>query len=151
PLVGSERFRLRGRIFFEGDATGEPCGSFVLTRSRLGIRNGGAGYDFFPSGEVHHELSGNGLQQLALVTEGNAMLAGGGSTGLDERISHAGSLLLHGFKRFPDHRWPHSHGTQVADLLDRQQIGERIGGGGSDQTRTLPVRQLARSQVKNSE
>ena len=79
------------------------------------------------------------------------MLGGGGSARFDQRISHAGSLLLHGFERLANHGGTHAHGTEVADFLDLQQVGEGIGRRGDDNARTLPVRQLARSEMENSE
>ena len=48
-----------------------------------------------------------------------------------------------------DHRRPHPHGAKVANFLDFQQVGKRIGRRGSNQARALPVRQLARREVEN--
>ena len=46
-LICSQRFGLRGRIFFERNAARKPHGSFVLLRPRLRRRNRRAGDDFF--------------------------------------------------------------------------------------------------------
>ena len=148
-LVGRQRLGLRGRILFQRDAAGEPDGGVVLLRTGLGSRNRRAGHNFFPSRKVHHELSRDRLQQPALMTERHAMLVGGGNSGIEQRISHARRLLLHGFERLPNHRRPHPHGAQVANFLDLQQVGKRVGGRGSNQPRALPVGQLARREMKN--
>ena len=97
-LVCGERLGLRGRILFECDATGEPDGGFILTRSRLRIRNGCGGYNLFSRREIHHKLSGDGFQQFALVTKGYAMLVCGRSARFQQRVSHARGLLLHGLE-----------------------------------------------------
>jgi hypothetical protein len=151
-LIRGQRLGLRGRILFERNATGEPDRGFILfLRSRLGRRNRRGGYNFFPRREVHHKLSGDRFQQFALMTKRYPMLVGGRSARFQQRISHARGLLLHGLERLPDHRRAHPHRAQVADFLDLQQVGERIRWGGNDQPRTLPVGQLARGEVKNSE
>ena len=84
------------------------------------------------------------------MPERNAMFVRGRSSRFEQRIFHARSLLAHGVERLADHRRAHAHRAQVANFLDFEQIGKRIGFGGRNQPCALPVRQLARREVKNS-
>jgi len=150
-LISRQRFGLRGGIFFERDAAGEPAGGFVLAGSGFGRWDGSAGNDFFARSEVHYKLPGDGLEQAPFMTESNSMMfGGGGSSGFDQRVTHAGSLLLHGLERFADDGRAHAHGAEVADFLDFQQVGKRISGAGRDEPGALPVGKLARREMKNS-
>ena len=93
---------------------------------------------FSRAAKIHHKLSRDRLQQLALVAERHAMLVSGRSAGLEQRISHARRLLLHGFERLPDHRRPYPHGAQVANFLDFQQVGKGVGDRGTQSTPRAP-------------
>ena len=79
------------------------------------------------------------------------MLAGEGRSGFNQGIAHSGSLLLHGLERFANYRWAHAHGTEIANFFYFEKVGEGVGGRGSDEAGALPVRQLARREMKNSQ
>jgi len=139
-VVGGKGFGLGCGILFERDAAGEPDGGLVLARSGFGLWDRSARDDFLASGEIHYKLSGDGLEEFALVTEGDAvMLGGGGSSGLDQRVTHAGGLLLHGFERLADYGRANPHGAEVANFFDLEQIGERVGRTGRDESCTLQL------------
>ena len=72
-MIRGDRLGLRVGIFFERDAAGKPRRNFMFPRSGLGSRNGRAGYDFLALGKIHQKLSGDWLQQFAVVPEGHTM------------------------------------------------------------------------------
>ena len=106
-LVGGQRFGLGCGIFFQRDAAGKPYGSLVLLRTGIGQWNRRAGDNFFARGKIHDKLAGDRLEQSAFMAESDAMLVGGGGSGVDQGIAHARCLLLHGLERFADHGRAH--------------------------------------------
>ena len=73
----------------------------------------------FLAGEIEHELARDGFHQPPLMPEGNtppALVC----ARLEQRIFHAGNLLLHRFQRLPDHRRAHLLRAQVSHFLDLQ-------------------------------
>ena len=121
----------------------------VSRRRFRATRDGSTGHEPLAGSEVKHELSGDGFDHFALVTEGNA-LPGGEGTSLKQWIFHPRNLLQHGFKRLPDDRGPHLAGAQVADFFDLQELKKRIGLGSRHQPSLLPGCQLARRDPQNA-
>src|ERR1035438_10025092 len=138
-MIRGNGLRLSVGILFEGDASREPCRSFVLAGTGLGLWHGRGGQDFLALGKIHQELTCDRLQQPALVAESHAVLRRRGSTGLEQGFLHARSLLAHGIERLANHRRTDAHGAQVANLFDFQEIGKRIGFGRRYQAHPLPI------------
>src|SRR6267143_103711 len=147
--VSRDRFRLHVGIFFERDAPCKPYRRFVFAGRRLWGWNRCTGDNFFSRQEVHDELPGNRLQQLAFVTKSDSVLVGKGSAGFGQRILHAGGSLLHGLQRFANHCWTHALGAQITNFFYLQEIEEGIGLRRSYEPCPLPVRQLALSEMEN--
>src|SRR5581483_10083214 len=144
-LVSSDRLRLRARIFFQRHSASEVLGRGFGHMDSVHL----GGYHFMIRGsEVHHELPRDGLHGMSLVTEGHPR-AGGECARLEQRVLHAGDLLLHGAQRFPDHGGAHSLGAQVAHFLHLQQIKEGITVAGGYQPGSLPLGELTGSDAQN--
>jgi len=94
-------------------------------------------------------LPGDRFQQLALVPEGDPVFPRGLSSRLKEGLFKSGGLLPHGVQRLPNHRWAYAHGAKIADFLNFEQIGKRVGLGGIDQPSSLPIGQLTWAEVEN--
>src|SRR5271155_1794454 len=154
-LISRDRLDLGVGIFLEGNALREKPSNIGWDRSRLdqrswAFRTCGAGDYFVSSGEVEHELAGNGLDQFAFVTECNAV-SGAEGAGLEQWILHSRSLFLHGLERLADHRGAHFGGAQVSNLFDLQQVKKGIALGGGNQSGFFPTCQLTRREPKNPE
>src|SRR5271166_2488102 len=69
---------------------------------------------------------------------------------LEQRVLHAGYLLLHGLERLADDSRTHALGAQVANFDELEEIvpGEGIGNG--NKSRALPTGQLARGDVQET-
>src|SRR5215469_4033706 len=122
----------------------------LLRRSRRRFYGGRTGHDSLFRGEIEEELTGNWLEQPALMPEGDAV-PGGCGAGLQQRILHTRHLLLHGFQRLPDDRGPDLLRAQVADFLDLQEVEKRIALRDGHQSGFFPTRQLARREPKYAE
>jgi hypothetical protein len=155
PLIGRDRLGLGIGVFFKRNALREKASNVGGNRSRPDQRSGafrtrGTGDDFVSSGKVEHELAGNGLDQFTFVTESNAVPSAEGA-GLEQRIFHSRSLLLHGLERLADHRGAHFGGAQVSNFFDLQQVKKGIALGGGNQSGFFPTCQLTRREPKNPE
>ena len=69
--------------------------------------------------------------------------------GLDQRVLHAGHLLLHGLQGFANDRRPHPLGAQVANFLKLQEVveGERLGN--RNKSCPLPAHKLLGRDVQD--
>src|SRR5581483_3607700 len=123
----------------------------MLARRRFlpGDRRGG--HNLLALRKIHQELSGDRLQQLAFVAEGDTMLRRSPRSSFEQRILDTGCLFSHRIKRLANHSRTHTHCAEVSNLLEFQQLGERVRLRGRDEASPLPVRQLARSDMQNSE
>ena len=99
-------------------------------------------------GKVHDELAGDGFHRVPFMAVGHAR-ANAESAGFDQRVLHAGHLLLHGLQRFADGCRTHTFGPQVTHFHELKQIeeGECVGNG--DESCFLPASQLAGRDVQD--
>jgi hypothetical protein len=97
--------------------------------------------------KIEHELAGDRLEQMSLMTESHAVACRKGAR-LKQGILHAGDLFLHGLKRLPYHGRPYFAGTQIANFLDLQKIKKGILLRGGYQSGFFPTRQLTRREPK---
>lgn len=70
------------------------------------------------------------------------------NTSLKQRILHPGNLALHGIERSANHRRSHLLSAKFAQLPDLKKIVKGITFGDSDQSSTLPSRQLVRADAQ---
>ena len=146
--VNGDGFALGRGVFFEHDAAGKQVGDVGDDQFRPGA--GRAGYNFFFGSEIEHELSRDGLKQVAVVAKGDAVSALIGA-GFEQRILHAGNALLHGLERLADDGRTHALGAQVADFLDLEQFEEGITFRRGHKTSFLPSLELAGSEPENAQ
>ena len=99
--------------------------------------------------EVEGKLLGQRLDQRPAVAEGQPR-AMPDRAGLDERIAHAGGLA-HGLDRLADALGGDARGAQRAQGAQLGEIFKGIVFVGGNQPRLLPRRQLAGSQMQNSQ
>ena len=125
-VIGGDRITMSIRIFLKCDAAREPGTDLVLVGDRLrpGPTDRCAGHNFLALGKIHQELSRDGLQQLAAMTEGDPTLRRGRSGCFQQRILQPGRLLPHRVEGLTNHVGPHTHRTQIANLFYFQQVGE---------------------------
>src|SRR5579862_3546281 len=71
-------------------------------------------------------------------------------TGFDERILHAGHLLLHRHQRLADHPRPHPLGTQIANGSQLDEVGEAEMVGGGDKPGALPTQELVGADAQDA-
>ena len=147
--VSCDRLALRGGIFFQHDPARKQVGNVGNHQFRSIPRRAGHDFTLF-GGEIEHELSGDGLQQPALVPESNAVSAAIGAS-FEQRIPHAGNLLLHGFERLPDDGRTNALGAEVAHFLDLHQIEKGILFARRHQSCLLPGLKLARNEPENAQ
>jgi hypothetical protein len=148
-LISLDRIGMGVRIFFKRDPLSEQAGN-VFGRNWLGLADGNrrSGDHPIAGREIEHDLSGNGFEQLAVMTEGNSLSRGERSR-FDQRICHARSLLLHGSERFSNHCRPHFVGTKVTNLLDLQEVKKGIAIANGYQFGFFPAYQLAGRDPKD--
>src|ERR1700751_1326071 len=121
--------------FSLGTGSGRPPGALVTTfsRSEKSIRN----------------CPAIGSGSLPSLGEGPSTLGCGRGCSFQERLFQSRRLLPHRIEGLANHVGAHTHRAQISNLLDFEQIGERVRLGGSDKATPLPVRQLARREVQN--
>ena len=84
---------------------------------------------------------------MAFVTIGNARSDAEGA-GFEQRILHAGHLLLHGLQRFANDGRAHTFGAQVTNLFKLEEVVEGKRLGNRSKSGALPANELLGRDVQ---
>src|SRR5271157_2942939 len=118
PRVGADGVLVCAGVPFQGHASSEQFGRGLELRNRLDLASGDDGAH---RSKIHQELTGDGLERTAIVTEGHTRSHIVG-TRFQQRIFHAGHLPLHGLQRLANDRRTHPLAEKIANFLDLEEI-----------------------------
>ncbi len=147
--VGGDGLGVGIRIFLLRDAAREQRGDVWFFGFRPERYHGSTSNHLLLGRKVENELAGDGLEQFAIVPEGDPVPVGEGG-GFEQGIVHAGDLLLHGLQRLANDGRAHFLGTQVADFFDLQEVKKRVVLSGGHQSSFFPTGQLTRREPQNA-
>ena len=152
PLVGSNRLQLVARILLQRHSAGKHFSHIYghgLVRSGRASRYRDACYYLLAGRKIEHELASDRLQELSVMSESYPVMTGAECAGFEQRILHAGSLLLHRHKRLANLHRTHMAGAQVAHFFHLKKVEKSVALCRSEQASPFPSGQLPGVEAQN--
>src|SRR6266700_4399172 len=152
PFVGSDRLQLVARILLQRHSAGK---HFSHVYGHGLIWSGGASrywnacYYLLAGRKIEHELASDRLQELSVMSESHPVMTGAECAGLEQRVLHAGGLLLHRCQRLANFHRTHMAGAQVAYFFHLKKVKKSVALCRSEQASPFPSGQLPGVETQN--